>query len=98
MTIREQNRSNRNAGILIAVLAFIMILLIQNTAEAQKFNYKRVEKEQYERSYEKWRKDQPKKKLEAIKYAVWASNENYKEYKSNEKLNKKINRIRQRIK
>lgn len=98
MTIKEQNRSNRSAGILIAVMAFIIILLIQNTTNAQSFNLKAVQKSQYERSFEKWKKDQPKKKIEAVKYAVWASNENYKESKANQKLNRRIERIRQRIK
>ena len=99
MTIKEQETAMKKAGILIAILAGIFILMIKyNTANAQSFNLKAVQKSQYERSFEKWKKDQPKKKIEAVKYAVWASNENYKESKSNQKLNRRIERIRQKIK
>jgi len=98
MTIKEQNRSNRSAGILIAVMTFIMILIFQITANAQNPNIKKYEKVQYSYSYEKWSKDQPKKRIEAVKYAVKSNSENSKERKSERRLNAKIERIRQRIK
>ena len=99
MTIKEQNKSNRTAGIFIVIMTAVFILLIQNTAEAQQSATMRViKKEQKYYSFDRWRDEQPKVRIQQVKYAVEVSKENNKDSKANQRLNKKIEAIRSRIK
>lgn len=84
--------------ILFVIMSIFLILAVVNEASAQNATLRNVKKDQEWYSFERWRKDQPKVRIQQVKYAVQVSNENSKESRANQRLNRKIEAIRQRIK
>ena len=93
------NKSERFAQLsLLAVMSIlILIVLCTGNANAQS-RLKWYRNYQSSVEYPQWKKNQPKFRVEQVKYAVQVSKENEKESESNQKFNRKIERIRQRIK
>jgi hypothetical protein len=91
----------KKQNIIKALILFVMFLVISlftfGEAKAQR-HLRYYEKIQYEVSFEKWKKDQPKKRLDAAKYAVKHGKEKAKEEEDSQKLNEKINLYYQKIK
>lgn len=93
------NKTERKINrFILAVMIIFGIFSLANEAHAQKSNIRKIQEVQYEYSHAKWKKDQPKKRKKAIKYAVKVNGENSKESRTNQRLNRKIEAIRQRIK
>lgn len=96
---RFMNKLERKIHLfLMALMAVFFGLAVVNEASAQKSNIRKIQEVQYDHSHAKWKKDQPKKRKKAIKYAVQVNSENSKESRTNQRLNRKIEAIRQKIK
>lgn len=86
----------KNKKALLAVLAILFILIsLELAAQDHMKKYRNFQKSV---EWPQWLSSQPKKRIEAVKYAIQVSNENSKESRENERLNRKIEAIRQRIK
>lgn len=93
------NKTERKINrFILAVMIILGIFSITNEANAQKSNIRKIQDVQYEYSHTKWKKDQSKKRKKAVKYAVKVNGENSKESRKKQRLNRKIEAIRQRIK
>lgn len=83
---------------ILALMVILIVLAVANQSYAQTATLRKVRKDQKYYSFNRWRGDQPKARIDQVKYAVEVSKENNKESKSNQRFNRKIERIRQRIK
>lgn len=96
---RFMNKTERKIQyFLLALMVILLALAMINQSYAQSSNIKKIQDVQYEYSHAKWKKDQPKKRKKAVKYAVKVNGKNSKESRTNRRLNRKIEAIRQRIK
>ena len=87
---------NKIMLIIITIIAIALTPML--SANAQNATLRKVKKDQEWYSFERWRKDQPKIRIQQVKYAVQVNSENSKESRTNQRLNRKIEAIRQRIK
>lgn len=86
---------NKIMLIILAIIAIFLICMLK--ANAQSATLRKVKQDQEWYSFERWRKDQPKKRVQQVKYAVKVNGENSKEIRKKQRLNRKIEAIRQRI-
>lgn len=82
----------------IVLVSIFMILAITEVSGQRKLTALKYHKQlQDYNNYERWKKDQPKKRVEVAKFEVEVSRERKKEKKDKEELAKKIDKIRGKI-
>lgn len=96
--MKIKNDRNVLLYVLAIIAIFIISTLIAFDANAQTATLRKVKQDQEWYSFERWRKDQPKMRVKQVKYAVEVNGENSKEIRKKQRLNRKIEAIRQKIK
>lgn len=84
--------------IIAIMIVCLLIIIFSPRAEAQNRYPKHVVKEQKEKSFETWEKNQPKIRINAVKSAVKQSKEIKGHRNMTARLQRKENRIRKQIK
>lgn len=84
--------------IIAIMIVCLLIIIFTPQAKAQNRYPKHVVKEQKEKSFETWEKNQPKVRINAVKSAVKQSKEINGHRTATARLQRKENRIRKQIK
>jgi hypothetical protein len=79
------------------VLFFWVITCFNGMAQTQEKRIKDIAKDQKERSFQEWRKQQPKARIKSVKSAIKQSKFTRKTEKKSAGLRRKENKLRQRI-
>lgn len=84
-------------SVIALIIVCLLIIIFTQQAQAQYRYPKHVVKEQKERSFQEWEKNQPKIRANAVKSAVKQSKEMKGHRNANARLQRKENRIRKQI-
>lgn len=97
MKTQDQAKQFLALWAIVIVGTCLLIIIFSPMANAQYQYPKKVIKEQKERSFEEWEKNQPSIRIKAVKSAVKQSREMKGKRSQNARLIRKENRIRKQI-
>ena len=93
MTIKEKIK----IGILAFLMVWIVVVIVTGNAYSQSSSVRYHQKLQKERSFETWKRNQPKVRIDAVKQAKKQSKSVHGDNNQVTRLQRKENRLRQGI-